>query len=121
MVAAAKAYLSETRGLNIPELESSLAALEEATDWIVQTGAKDPRTVTAVCVPYLQAFGIIAGGVVMGKATKAAENDTFGQSKAATSTFYMSHILPLAGAYLQTVMNGSAAVENVSDDIFAQG
>ena len=72
----------------------------------------------AVSVPYLQAFGFISGGIMMGRAAKAAlgwaeeagGDRDYCQQKTDTVLFYIAHVLPLYRAHLATVIKGSPAV-----------
>ena len=81
-------------------LADGLAALTQATDWIVRTFPEDPRRAIAGAVPYLKLFGLVAGGWVMARNATAAEahlgsggDETFLRAKKTTARFYAEHLL----------------------------
>ena len=63
--------------------------------------------------PFLKAFGMIAGGVLMarcGDIAKSKASETFYDEKAGTVAFYLGNILPLAKAHLEIAKTGSSAL-----------
>ena len=103
------------------ELAQGLAGLRQATGWVLK--ANDPDAVAAVAVPYLQAFGIVAGGAVMARSVLAArgllQNDNgFRDAKIATARFYGTHILPRAKGAVEAVLRGSPAVSDYRESFF---
>jgi len=99
-------------------LQSSLSSLRTATDWLL-ANASNINDVAAVTVPYMRAFGYVAGAVMMARAAvvaqariTAGDSDPFLAQKIATARFYMTHILPFANASCVTVTSGSAAVNS---------
>lgn len=120
--AAAAAWLAESREA-IKDLQDetgrkalgeALAALETATGWILTQGGKgDIESVAAVNMPYLNAFGTIAGGVMLARA--AAKGD---RNRAMMAAFYNTHILPSYKGYIDTVLHGAAAVCGYTTDMF---
>lgn len=87
------------------DLKDALQNLEDATKWILETGQKHPDAVAAVSVPYLNAFGYVAGGLMLAR-QKLLENSG-AINKSETYRFYLNHILPRASAHMTTVMKGS--------------
>ncbi|MGE0724522.1 MAG: acyl-CoA dehydrogenase [Alphaproteobacteria bacterium] len=93
-----------------------IAALDEATRWLVDAGNDDPRRPLATAVPYLHLLGTVAGGWLMARAAAAAcaMDDTgdggFAAAKLATARFYATHEMPLAAARARTVIDGAAPV-----------
>lgn len=106
-------------------LEKALESLSGATDFIVHRGGESLDDVAAVAVPYQQAFGDIAGGVMMARAALAAasakeegqENRTFCDVKIRTAHFYMAHILPAGAAHCEIVVQGSDAVTGITPEM----
>lgn len=87
-------------------LGAALGALEEATGWMLEQGRKgDLESVAAVNMPYLNAFGAVAGGVMLARAAAGGDRD-----RVLTAAFYNSHILPAYKGYIDTVLHGAAAV-----------
>jgi alkylation response protein AidB-like acyl-CoA dehydrogenase len=128
--AALKAYLAEAQevvqnleacdeaGYFAKNLADAIEKFAASSKDVLQKGAEDPDYAACVAVPYLRAFGILAGGVMMARsfiaadeAMKAGQGDAdFFQRKKNTVHFYAAHILPKAQAYLETVAHGAETV-----------
>ncbi|HLX27082.1 MAG TPA: acyl-CoA dehydrogenase [Casimicrobiaceae bacterium] len=99
-------------------LAAATAALQNAIDWMVETGASNARIAYAGSVPYLKLWGVVAGGWQLGRSAQAAvdklakgEGDSaFMRAKVATAQFYAQSLLPQADAYAEAVINGSPTV-----------
>jgi acyl-CoA dehydrogenase len=99
-------------------LKSGVDALEQATDWLLETYPRDPKAASAGAVPFLKMFGVVAGGHQMFRAALIAKQRLDGGSteydfyraKLATARFYSEHVMPLAHAYRVAVTDGSPAV-----------
>ncbi len=111
---AATAWLAEARESIKPlqdesgrkALGDALDALEAATRWMLEQGGKgDLESVAAVNMPYLNAFGAIAGGVMLARAAVKGDQD-----RALTSAFYNHHVLPAYKGYIDTVLHGASSV-----------
>jgi hypothetical protein len=95
-----------------------VSALAEATDWLLETYPNDVKAATAGSVPYLKLWGTVAGGWQMARAALIAkhqldadsEDHDFYRAKLATARFFAEHFLPLAYAYKQAIVHGSASV-----------
>lgn len=118
--AAAKAWLDDAAALQAAlkqapgddmeimaeGLNSTLAALAAATQAILSS-ANDLDKAAAASTPYLKAFGLTAGAVMMGRSALAAQaqladgagDPSFLDDVIVTARFYAENILPLAGAY----------------------
>ena len=128
--AAAKALISDMQALNgdlgeksgedleviRTALADAIAALSEATDWIVETHPEIPEAVAAGAVPYLRLFGIVAGGWLMARAALAAENHLsqgaeggFFPAKIVSARFFADQFL-IQPSLATTVISGWAAV-----------
>jgi len=79
---------------------------------------KGAENISASSVPYLKAFGLVAGASMMARCVIAAKaaleggagDQKFLNNKINTAQFYAVHILPQAQAYLKTVTNGAQSV-----------
>lgn len=99
-------------------LDSALESLTGATSWVLENAAKDLNAVAASSVPYLQCFGVVAGGAMMARSAMAAKqqlehgqgDEAFLKNKIESAHFYATHILPKAEAHAHTVKKGSGSV-----------
>ncbi len=89
--------------------------LDAATDWLVGTLGADPAKAAAVATPYLELFGTVAGGWMLGREALAAQarleaggdDARFMATKVKTARFYCDNLLPRAAAEAATVMTGA--------------
>ncbi|MDX1423587.1 MAG: acyl-CoA dehydrogenase [Kiloniellales bacterium] len=89
--------------------------LDAATDWLVGTLGADPAKAAAVATPYLELFGTVAGGWMLGREALAArarleaggDDARFMATKVRTARFYCDNLLPRAAAEAATVMTGA--------------
>ena len=103
------------------QLAAGVQAVADCVEFIV--AGKSPVPAFAGAVPFLRLMGIVAGGWQMARAALAAErklasDPSFYEAKLATARFYGDHVLVQAPALRETVVNGSAAVMQLSDDQF---
>jgi acyl-CoA dehydrogenase len=99
-------------------LSEGVAALSDATDWLLETFPHNPRAAAVGAVPYLKLWGTVAGGWQMTRAAliakqqldAGAEDYDFYRGKLATARFFADHVLPLAPAYCSAIVHGSASV-----------
>ena len=99
----------------------AVAALEEATQWMVGASAEDAA---AAATPYLKLFGIVTGGWTL--ARQAAEASArlaagtgdagFLKAKLATAQVYADALLPQAAGLAQTAMAGARGLMDVPED-----
>ena len=87
------------------EWPAAVAALRDATTWILTTGATDPNDALAAATPYLRMFGIVAGGWVMARQAIAARKLGLDE-KLTTARFYLTELLPQATGLLPAVTAG---------------
>ncbi|MGH9242913.1 MAG: acyl-CoA dehydrogenase [Acidimicrobiales bacterium] len=98
-------------------LADGVAALGEATDWIMANGAADPANALAAATPYLRMFGTVVGGWLMARQAIAARallhrggngyDADFLGAKITTARFYAEQLLPQARGLLGAVTAGS--------------
>ncbi|MEO8627785.1 MAG: acyl-CoA dehydrogenase [Betaproteobacteria bacterium] len=128
----AKAVIAEMRAFDqalagvshpaIAVIRRSLAdgvnALDQATDWLLQTYPFNAQAAGAGAVTYLKLWGIVAGGWQMARAAviaktrldEGAEDYDFYRAKIGTARFFADHMLPQAQAYKAIIVNGSESV-----------
>ncbi len=99
---------------------SGAVALQDATNWLLQNSGSE--AVLAGAVPYLKLFGIVAGGWQMARAAMAAKqrlvsDREFLQAKIAAAEFYSAHVLTLAPA-LQNSIVDSSVLEPEAQDVY---
>ena len=86
----------------------------------------DVRQALAGAVPFLELFGIVAGGWQMGRAALASQHHleqgdddaAFYRAKVHSARFYADHHLTRTPGLAQTVAHGASAVLAVEDDAF---
>ena len=96
-------------------LQTAIMALRQATDLLLRMTAEDAA---AVATPFLQAFGMIAGGVMLAGGVARAPDGDFLIRKRKTLDFYVSHILPRYIGALATVASGAVAVAALRPEDF---
>jgi len=107
-------------------LSEGVAALTEATDWLLATFPHNMRAAAAGAVPFLKLFGVVAGGWQMARAAliakrrldEGAEDYDFYRAKIGTARFYAEHVLPLARPCMQEIVNGSTSVLALEESQF---
>ena len=125
----AKRFIEEMRGLDeqlarathpalrsiCRELNNGIAALTEATDWLLTAFQSDPRTAMAGAVPYLKLFGTVTGGWLLARSALVAKarldegskEYDFYRGKIASARFFAEHQLPLAHALKSEIVCGA--------------
>jgi hypothetical protein len=96
-------------------LADALAALTDATQWLLGRGSAQPTDALAGATPYLEMFGLVLGGWLHARAALAAgrittqhgDPDGFHAAKIVSARFYGEQLLPRARALLPAVTAGS--------------
>jgi acyl-CoA dehydrogenase len=91
-------------------LGDAVAALREATDWVLANGLSDPQHALAGATPYLRMFGTVLGGWFLARQAQAASqagDDDFHRAKAVTARYYAEQVLPTARGLLPAVIAGA--------------
>ena len=111
---AALGYISALEKDGGAAFKDDIEALRKATQFLLEKGGmKDMDAVAAMAAPYLKAFGIIAGGVMIMKAANKAQtldDRDYAADKMKTAQFFLHNILPLAQGHLQAAVAGSAYI-----------
>ena len=109
------AGLAASADANLKAIGRSLAdanaALERAIDWVVPAYGAHPRAAHAAAVPYLELWGLVAGGWQLGRAALAAAKHLaagtgdarFLHAKIVTARYYADAILPQAASLAVTI------------------
>jgi len=116
---AVDAQLGGSDNLDFPAIRENLAvgiqALEQATQWMLQTIGRDPDAALGASVNYMMLTGYVCGGWQMARAAlvararlNAGEDEDFCRAKIATARFYAEQILPKANALLTAVKSGAS-------------
>ncbi|HWD60230.1 MAG TPA: acyl-CoA dehydrogenase, partial [Stellaceae bacterium] len=90
-------------------LASGLAALDQATEYLVEA---EPVVAAAGAAPYLSLFGTVLGGWLMASLAAAAQRDAnpLAAAKAATARFFAEHVLATGPGLLPAIMGGATVV-----------
>ncbi|UTP38291.1 acyl-CoA dehydrogenase [Phenylobacterium sp. LH3H17] len=112
---ATVADLAATPGLEAvgARLDAGIAALERATDWLLQN--KGPNALTAA-TPYLKLAGDVIGGWMLARQAlaTAAGSDDWSRSKSALARLYAGQVLAQAPGLADGVMDGAGDLESVT-------
>src|SRR5713101_900122 len=108
--AVVKEFLAtiETEAAGNEPLLKAVAALRDATDWLLAHIVTDPNDALAGATPYLRMFGLVAGGWLMDRSARAGNAD-----KVATTRFYMEQLLPQVHGLLPAVTAGAGPLYQV--------
>ena len=110
-----------------PYLDDALAALENATVWLVGNRGEALVDTAAGATPYLRMFGITVGGWLLAKQAVAAserladgEGDpVFLNAKIVTARFFAEQVMPQVGALLGPVTRGADMLYAIPEEAFA--
>ena len=102
-------------------LAEGVAALREATDWLL--AARPPETCAAAATPYLALLGTVAGGYLLARSAAVAEEkadsadgeEAFYRSKVETARFYAECVLPRAASLKRAAIQGAALLEGFDE------
>ncbi len=100
--------------------------LDAATDWLSEALTGDPSRAAAVATPYLNLFGTVAGGWLLGRGALSArarldtgnDDPRFLAAKIKTARFYAENLLPQAAAEAAVVMTGADSTLALADEDF---
>ncbi|MDU4253528.1 acyl-CoA dehydrogenase [Pseudomonas sp.] len=107
-------------------LDLALDALERGVSCIVQRYDQHPREIALGAVPFLQLFGLVAGGWQLARSAQVAwqrlQDDigdaAFYRAKLQTAQFYASHLLPMADGLSRVLTDGGDAALLMDDESF---
>ena len=105
-------------------LGDGIAALDEATQWLLANYDATPQAAHAGSVPFLKLTGIVVGAWLLARsAAIAAErldqaDAAYYTAKLATATYFAQHVVPEANSYRDAIVNGAAAVLALDEALF---
>jgi alkylation response protein AidB-like acyl-CoA dehydrogenase len=108
-------------------LAAGVAALSEATDWVIANGLENPREVLAGATPYLELFGIVTGGWLSARLALAAKgeldrgdsDEAYLRAKITGARYFAHHHLPKAAGLLGSVTAGVGVLDEVDGESLA--
>ena len=126
---AVEAQLGGSDNIDFPAIRENLAAgiqaLEQATQWMLQTIGRDPDAALGASVNYMMLTGYVCGGWQMARAAlvararlNAGEDEDFCRAKIATARFYAEQLLPKASALLTAVKSGASTALALEEEQF---
>jgi alkylation response protein AidB-like acyl-CoA dehydrogenase len=108
------------------QLKLAVAALAEATDWMLDRLKTQPDAAMAGATPYLRMFATTVGGYLLGLSAIAAqkliaggEDRPFLRNKLVTARFYATQVLPQVGGLLLPATGGTTELAEVTADTLA--
>ena len=122
-----EAHRDDTRlGPMVKGLERAFGALQLATAYIAEKGARDPEEGAAAATEYLRLFGLVALGFMWARTAQvaleklpAADGEAgFYQAKLTTARFFMERMLPQAGALYLAIKAGKGAMMEFDEAAF---
>jgi alkylation response protein AidB-like acyl-CoA dehydrogenase len=130
-IANMAAPLAALTGSGHPDLQAIAARLDagirhlaETTDRLIDAGRADKAKALAGATPYLELFGIVAGGWSLARLALAAHRrraeggNADLTAKQVIATFYAHNILPQAAVLAEAATGGADAALGLADDQF---
>jgi hypothetical protein len=107
-------------------LGTALAAVRDATAWLLGRRPEEPDDALAGATPYLRMLGLIIGGWLLGREVLAipertSEDGGWLEAKAATFSFYATQLLPQVTGMLPAVVGGAAPLFAIEPKYLAGG
>ncbi len=105
-------------------LGSGIAALDEATEWVINNFERQPQAAFAGSVPFLKLTGTVVAGWLMARAAQAAvtaqaqQDDGYYTAKIVTATYFAQHVLPEANTYRDAIVNGADSILALEAELF---
>lgn len=108
------------------QLKLAVAALAEATDWMLDRLKAEPEAALAGATPYLRMFATTVGGYLLALSAIAAqkliadgEDRPFLRNKLVTARFYATQVLPQVAGLLLPATGGTTELAEVTPDTLA--
>jgi alkylation response protein AidB-like acyl-CoA dehydrogenase len=107
-------------------LGAALAAVRDATAWLLGRRPEEPDDALAGATPYLKMLGLTIGGWLLGREALAlperpTEDGGWLEAKAATFSFYATQLLPQVTGLLPAVVAGAAPLFAIEPKYLAGG
>lgn len=97
-------------GHTAERLRDALAALDRASEWLLDRGASAPDDALAGATPYLRLFGSALGGCLLAEQAMAARGTNDGASRTALARFFAESIAVQASALERDVTDNAATI-----------
>ncbi len=115
--AVAMADIDELAG-QAQALNKAVELGREARTWLLQHAGQNRNVAGGVAVNIMMLLGYLCGGWVMGQSALKAvrllasggSDQSFLRAKLVTAQFYVDHLLPRVGSYLETVKSGADSI-----------
>ncbi|MFN0262692.1 acyl-CoA dehydrogenase [Tepidamorphus sp. 3E244] len=114
---AVRASNSPDLGATAERLGDSIAHLREATRWLLETLPQDPDAALAGATPYLELFGLAAGGTHMAAGALRANGSS--EAHAATARFFAENLMPATAGLLTSITGGAASLKSAKAALLA--
>ncbi|WP_154605249.1 acyl-CoA dehydrogenase [Arthrobacter sp. AQ5-05] len=104
------------------ELSQQFSVLEEATLWMLRTGAGDPNAVLSGSTPFLRMWGLCTGAWMLARAAVAAQatgDAELAKTQLVLARFYTQQLLPQSASLLGAATAGSADLFALDGDQLA--
>ena len=106
-------------------LAAGVDALDNATQWLLDTAAENQIDAMACATPYLRLFGTVAGGAMLARSAlralesmESGNDDPILADKLLVARFYAEQILPQAAGLATSISAGSSAIMALAEDRF---
>ena len=123
--AALTELLDEIRGVahTVPDhlttpLLGAVAATARCAAWLLGEGRANPRDAMAGATPFLRLMATTVGGWLMARQYLVAMANA-DAGRAATATFFLTQLLPLATALEPQITAGAALLDDLPDPLYA--
>jgi len=118
--------LSDANPQLVEAMRQALTSGQQARDWLLENGAKDPAAAGAGSVSMMMLLGYLCGGWQLLRASnRAAEmlaagdgDSRYLNAKQVTTQFYIEQLLPRCQSLLAAMTSGSGATMALSEEQF---
>lgn len=129
-IAELKETADDVRASNRPEfglmgqrLDEAVAALSEASDYMIEQLQSNPEAALTGATQYLRLFGLTAGGAYLARgALNAVRDGSAANGKAAnvaSARFFAEHLLVAAPGHGQSIVTGADALADVTPELLS--
>jgi hypothetical protein len=127
-IAEMKDIVADVKGSNEPvlgqmgaRLDEAVSALEEASEWMLVSLAKDPQAALAGATPYLRLFGLASGGTWLAKGALARSRAGNGASDAIVQSarFFAETQAVEAPGLARAISGGADLIADAGVEVFS--
>jgi acyl-CoA dehydrogenase len=112
---------SDAMNVYLKPLGQSLAHLQQATMWFMNTAMAKPDNAGAGATDFLNLFGLVALGYMWARIAEAAlakPDDAAMKAKLVTGRFFAERMLPETSAHLARIEAGAGSLMELADEAF---